>query len=191
MSRAQLIPTPDTIQLFGIRFCPGILSFLLETDMRELTNITMPLAQLSSNPFAWLRYKEIPVSQIVAESNLFIEELVEKTTFNDDLLTIICRISSFPELSISSLARDYAIHPKNLERLFYRHAGVSPKKFARIMRFYKAHKHLLHNGLQDLVTTSLEAGYFDQPHFNREYKKLTGTHPTSNTMSILYKTPSD
>ena len=75
---------------------------------------------------------------------------------------------------------------KSLERLFYRHIGIAPKKFAGIIRFYKAHKNILHKGLQDLVTTSLISGYFDQPHFNREYKKLTGTYPTSETMSILY-----
>ena len=155
--------------------------------MRKLTNLTMPLTELDSNPFTKLRCKEKSVSQIVAECNRIIEELVRKTTFHDNLLTIIRKISSSPELSVSRLAQEHAIHPKNLERLFYKHTGVSPKQFAGIMRFYKAHKHLLHNGLQDLVTISLEAGYFDQPHFNREYKKLTGTHPTSNTMSILYK----
>ncbi|MEN8188261.1 MAG: helix-turn-helix domain-containing protein [Thermodesulfobacteriota bacterium] len=191
MSRAQLIETPDAIQLFGIRFCPGVLSFLLETDMRELTNITRPLDQFSRNPFGRLRIKKNPVSQLLAESNRIIEEEINKTTFHDTILTIIRKLSSSPELSISSLAREYGIHPKNLERLFYRHIGISPKKFGGIMRFYKAHKHLLHNGLQDLVTTSLESGYFDQSHFNREYKKLTGTHPTSNTMSILYNTPSE
>ena len=31
-------------------------------------------------------------------------------------------------------------------------------------------------------------GYFDQAHFNRDFKKLTGLTPSSKLMSILYNT---
>jgi AraC-like DNA-binding protein len=40
----------------------------------------------------------------------------------------------------------------------------------------------------NLVTIALSSGYFDQAHFNREYKKLTGFSPNNETMSILYNT---
>ena len=56
------------------------------------------------------------------------------------------------------------------------------------MRFQKAHKIISNEGLYDLVTVALSSGYFDQAHFNREYKKLIGFNPNNETMSILYNT---
>ena len=56
------------------------------------------------------------------------------------------------------------------------------------MRFQKAHKKISKEGLKQLVVIALSSGYFDQAHFNREYKKLVGFNPTNETMSILYNT---
>ncbi len=187
MSHAQLIPTPHRMELFGIRFRPAILSFLLGSDMRQLTDTTRPLSELNNTLAEKLQTKRKSNNEIIAHSNSILKSLIAQTNFHDTLLALVGEIIDSPDLSIARLALENNIHSKSLARLFYRHIGVAPKKFAGIMRFFKAHKHLLHNGLQDLVTTSLESGYFDQPHFNREYKKLTGTNPTSSTMSILYK----
>lgn len=55
--------------------------------------------------------------------------------------------------------------------MFNKRIGLSPKTIARIMRFQKAHKRISNEGLAYLVTVALSSGYFDQAHFNREYKK--------------------
>ena len=73
-----------------------------------------------------------------------------------------------------------------IERMFNKRIGLTPKKYIRIMRFQKAHKEISRKGLANLVTVALSSGYFDQPHFNREYKKLVGFNPNNEAMSILY-----
>ena len=191
MRHAQVIPTPDGMQLFGIRFRPGRLSFVLGEDMRALADTTRPLANHWEDFAEELRAQEMAEQKIISCANGFLESLLPKIVFNNSFLYIVNQLISAPEIPIKELARDNNLGSKRLERLFYRHIGVSPKQFAGIMRFYKAHKDILHHGLQDLVTTSLNAGYFDQAHFNREYKKLTGTNPTSEVMSILYKNSLD
>ena len=186
MRHAQVIPTPDGMQLFGIRFRPGRLSFVLGEDMHALADTTCPLANCWKNFSEKLRTLKLE-EEIITSANGFLESITTQTVFNDSFLDIVDQLIKATETSIKKLAQDNNLGNKRLERLFYRHIGMSPKQFAGIMRFFKAHKNILHNGLQDLVTTSLNAGYFDQAHFNREYKKLTGTNPTSEVMSILYK----
>lgn len=56
------------------------------------------------------------------------------------------------------------------------------------MRFQKAHKQISKEGLKCLIVIALDSGYFDQAHFNHEYKKLVGYNPSNETMSILYNT---
>ncbi len=187
MSHARIVPTPDGMKLFGIRFRPAIVSFLLGADMRRITDTTMFLADIGHDFMAKMQLKGLADEEIIAHTNSVLESLIVETDFNDYFLHIVGQLSGSPDIPIKELARKNNLGSKNLERLFYRHVGVSPKKFSGIMRFFRAHKSILHNGLQDLVTTSLESGYFDQAHFNREYKKLTGTNPTSEVMSILYK----
>jgi len=59
---------------------------------------------------------------------------------------------------------------------------VTAKKFARYIRFIQTHKHLSKEGLDNLCFKVLEKGYYDQAHFNREYKSLTGLTPSSDEM---------
>jgi len=66
--------------------------------------------------------------------------------------------------------------------------GVTPKKFSVIVRFYDTHKLLSKEGIENLSQKAIEKGYFDQAHFNRNFKKLTGVNPSSKLMSILYNT---
>jgi transcriptional regulator GlxA family with amidase domain len=60
------------------------------------------------------------------------------------------------------------------EKRFRKSVGVSPKQFSYIVRM-KA----VVNGsrLKSLSAIALEAGYFDQPHFNKDFKLFTGQAP--------------
>jgi AraC-like DNA-binding protein len=93
-----------------------------------------------------------------------------------------------PDTSIKELSFSTGFSVKTIEINFNKRVGLSPKKFTRIMKFQKAHRTISKEGLTNLVKVALSSGYFDQPHFNREYKKLTGYNPNNETMSILYNT---
>lgn len=187
MTCTRIIPTPPDLNLFGIRFQPAVLSFLLGKEMRQLTDTTELLSRVNGEVALKLKVSGNVKEEIIESINGICEKMVRRTSFHPLLLQVVQELIDAPDGSISDLAKKSGLNIKSLERLFYRHVGVAPKKFAGIARFFKAHKNMLHGGLQDLVNTSLVSGYFDQAHFNREFKKLTGTHPTSETMSILYK----
>ncbi len=187
MTCARTVPIPAGMKSFGVRFQPAILSFLLGCHMQSLTDRTEILAKIDNFHLVQIEVEGKTEEKIISLANEVFEKKFQQISFDVTFLQIVKKLTHFPESSISELAKESDIGAKSLERLFYRHIGVAPKKFAGIIRFFKAHKDILHNGLQDLVTTSLKSGYFDQPHFNREFKKLTGTSPTSDTMSILYK----
>ncbi len=67
---------------------------------------------------------------------------------------------------------------------FREHVGVSPKRFARIVRFRRALE-LVHAGapLGDIAAT---AGYYDQPHLNAEFRAHTGLTPGEFLRAIRY-----
>ena len=72
---------------------------------------------------------------------------------------------------------DTGISPRQLRRLFQFYIGDTPKAFSKVLRF----QHFLK--LQSLSATGankkifLDAGYYDQPHFNKEFKSFFGLTP--------------
>ena len=132
------------------------------------------------------------VNQIVAEINQSLISLYTDHQTTSDGQKIqhmidILEMCSY-KIQITELAQQLHMSEKTLGRLVYRHMGVPPKTLLRIFKFQNAHKHLVQHGFTSMISAAFSGGYFDQPHFNREYKKFTGTFPTDETLSILYNT---
>ena len=71
---------------------------------------------------------------------------------------------------IDDAARTAGTSPRQLERLFQRQVGTTPKRFARVLRFQAAANQIVYGGDADL-------GYFDQSHMIREFVTFAGTTP--------------
>jgi AraC-like DNA-binding protein len=67
---------------------------------------------------------------------------------------------------------------------FREHVGVSPKRFARIVRFRRALT-MVHAGapLGEIAATT---GYYDQPHMNAEFRAHTGLTPGEFLRAVRY-----
>jgi AraC-like DNA-binding protein len=79
-------------------------------------------------------------------------------------------------IKIKELAQSLYISQDAFEKRFRRVVGVSPKQFSNIIRM----KSIVSNGFtkETLTEVAFNAGYFDQPHFNKDFKLFTGKTPT-------------
>lgn len=82
-----------------------------------------------------------------------------------------------PASRIDALARHIGLSQSALERRFRRVVGVTPKKFASMLRLQRAVR-LQTSGL-DLTEVALAAGYYDQAHFNHDFRRATGSAPAA------------
>jgi AraC-like DNA-binding protein len=60
--------------------------------------------------------------------------------------------------------------------MFREQVGVTPKRFARLLRFRRALE-MVGRGDRELVDVALATGYYDQPHFNAEFREFSGFTP--------------
>ncbi len=83
-------------------------------------------------------------------------------------------------LRIGLLARQLCISQSRLEKRFRAIVGASPKKFASLVRFTS----LLasENDIVSLTRMGLDAAYYDQAHFIKEFKGMTGETPEAYFM---------
>jgi AraC-like DNA-binding protein len=81
-------------------------------------------------------------------------------------------------LTIESLLQSLSITERTLERKFKLHIGITPKRFADIVRLNISAKRMQQLKTRRLLTgIAYESGYFDQAHFIKEFKKYTGITP--------------
>lgn len=76
---------------------------------------------------------------------------------------------------VGRVAETVGLCERHLERLFYEHAGLAPKIFARIVRFRRA----VIAARRGVRLATAAAAYADQAHFNRDVRDLTGCAPRS------------
>ena len=77
-------------------------------------------------------------------------------------------------IRITELSDQLSISQSPLEKRFRKVVGASPKKFASIVRF----KNILKSDLGSSLTgMGLNAGFYDQSHFIKEFKRFTGDTP--------------
>jgi AraC family transcriptional regulator len=77
---------------------------------------------------------------------------------------------------LADLAREAGVHPTYLARAFARHYGISISMFVRQRRIEWAMDQLRQSE-DPIAEIGLAAGFFDQSHFTRCFKRMVGTTP--------------
>ncbi|MCB0076975.1 MAG: AraC family transcriptional regulator [Anaerolineales bacterium] len=78
---------------------------------------------------------------------------------------------------LQELARELALSDRSLRRHVQRAADSTPKALARLARFEYVRNRLWAQPDTPLATVALEAGYSDQAHMNREYRRFSQRTP--------------
>ncbi|MDE3057275.1 MAG: helix-turn-helix transcriptional regulator [Bacteroidota bacterium] len=87
-------------------------------------------------------------------------------------------------IGISDLERKTGYSRRYLEMLFKDHVGFSPKVLAGIFRFQKFYRKWALGLPYDKIKDELYSYYYDQAHFAKEFRKLTGFSPQYFTRHI-------
>lgn len=81
-------------------------------------------------------------------------------------------------MKVRDMCLNLGVSRKHLNYLFNTYVGVSPKSFLQLKRFRKSLQLLSQSKIDCLTNLAYEIGYFDQPHFINDFKKMTGLTPT-------------
>ena len=80
-------------------------------------------------------------------------------------------------MRVSQLCNIYNITPRSLERHFMEEIGMPAKELLQIFRINRAIRLLAENPDANLAGISYLSGYFDQSHFIKDIRKITGISP--------------
>ena len=115
--------------------------------------------------------------------NHFFGNLIPKKSISNQLLindSLNFIISNKGYFSVADLVKYTGYSERHLERKFKESIGLNPKKFGNVIRLHHFLK-LIKNKTDDTNLTSIcyEAGFSDQSHLIKEFRKHTGISPTA------------
>lgn len=77
-------------------------------------------------------------------------------------------------LTVNELSEVFPYSKRTLERLFYKEVGASPYRFTCLVRFNYIIRELEKKEHDSLVVLIEKYNYFDQSHFEKDFKKFLG-----------------
>jgi methylphosphotriester-DNA--protein-cysteine methyltransferase len=80
-------------------------------------------------------------------------------------------------VSVKSLLRDLNISERQFERRFSQTVGVPPQSYIRVTRLNEAIRRIKTGRFERLTDIAHAMGYYDQSHFIRDVKTLSGVTP--------------
>jgi AraC-like DNA-binding protein len=162
------------------RFHPGGAAAFFPQPLHQLFGTTVALQDLL--PRAQVDELQARVRQAagdrgrVATLQAFLRARLQPAAL-DPLVTAAVRAigDARGAVQIRALARQLAISQDPFEKRFRRVVGASPKQLASLVRL----RHAIdsYRPGAPLTRLALDAGYFDQSHFNREFRAVTGQAP--------------
>jgi len=157
----------------------GVKSFF-NFPITELLNENISLQDLINNEVIELEDKLFNSpnnKQRIAHLDSFlIGRLINNNEFERVEHAIKMIENSKGQIKAQNIAYEVCLGIKQFERTFSKYVGINPKKFASIVRFQNV---IQMNSMdkRSLSQIAVDNGYYDQSHFNHDFKSLTGLTP--------------
>jgi len=197
MRRYLLIKPTGRVSVLGVRFWPGGAYPFLAIPQDEIAGQVIALdavwgaitrelhSRIAEGATAADRVKQVETILLARLSNF--------RRHDDGAMQAIGLIlRSGGCVPIERLAESMGVGLRRLDRTFNTRVGLTPKSLCRIVRFQRALKMIEQNETRrDWVRIALDCGYYDQPHFIKEFSAIAGIGPTSyfagqNAISELF-----
>jgi AraC-like DNA-binding protein len=178
-------------RVFGVKFRPATFHPVLGAPLASLRDRVLSLAAVfgkTSNALRDAILEEPDPRACMHLAEAFLRErlppMPADTARLRDLVERLARDQSITR--VEQAAALLGMDVRRLQRRFEACVGVSPKWVIQRYRLHEASERLGHKETPGLAALALELGYFDQPHFSRDFKAVTGRAPEEH---VVWRAP--
>lgn len=177
------IYSDNEITLIIVVFQPNGIHQLLGIPANEFQDAIIPVEDVFGQKIAVLQEKlseQNNQSRVTLLNQFFSRLIAAKPTLNQFIInnSLDFIIASKGDFTLNKLVDYTGYTERHLERKFKECIGLNPKKFGNIIRLHHFLK-LLKDKSEDMNLTSIcyDAGFSDQSHLIKEFRKHTGITP--------------
>lgn len=165
-----------------IRFKPGAIMQLTGYSLIELTESAYPLEILMPE-LTDLCMNEVQKGNSKLEIINKITQLLKVSPIKGEPTNALTHhfirstIKTKGTIFVEEFCRKLGVHKSTLEKNFKLQTGLTPKHYAKIIRYNYLMNQLIFTK-KPLTEISLEFGYFDQSHMIKDFTSFTGLNPS-------------
>lgn len=167
----------------GIRFFPSVFPHLFQIAASELANKTTRVVDVLPD-LVQVMNREMPnhnsFISVQEKLNLIFENYIKDVSINVDhrFYDALCLIMEHSGMVEVECELKTGLSSRQLRRVFNYFIGATPKTFSRVVRFQKVLRSW--SSIQSAKDNKLfyDAGFYDQAHFIKEFKKFYGVTPS-------------
>lgn len=177
--------------LLLIQLSPYGLYQITRQSQAEFAGKRLSLADIDNELFHSLHHAFVAsktLTDLITTCEQILHKRMEKQVVSDSLLFATKVISdNYGQIQVKEVARQSQYSERQLNRLFLSQIGMNVKDFMRLTRFNYVLKHIQKSPCF-FSALSQQAGYFDQAHFDKDFKAISGVTPQKylKTMSDFY-----
>lgn len=178
---ALAIGSPRFSDLLGIRFRPGGAHAFFPVPPSALVDEVVEARDILKEAASSLRERLALAPSRAAQAGVAQTWLLERLRPRERDFRIVERAIDMLSRrdgseSVTAACERLGVSNRHLIGVFRDIVGLPPKTLARIQRFHAALRRLPSSPA--LSALALDLGYFDQAHFNHEFRRLAGVTPT-------------
>jgi len=179
-----LVPSEGDVDFVRVQFTPGGLRYFSSVAAITLRQRSVSAAFTFPPEMVSALVNEIrsspEVERRVSALDRFFTSLYSPLSPRDMMiLELAGRLAHGTETEFARILDNAPVGLRQIERLFAQLIGFSPRKFAQVSRFERAEQEVLSNARVSLSDVALRSGYYDQAHFNRDFKRFVSMPPGS------------
>lgn len=159
---------------FGARMSPGAFHQLTGLPATAAMDAYLPLSELDRS-FDQGLFFSLPFEEAKAYFTDYLRRLTAGKTA-DGFTRLFDRLSENQPESTEKLYELLHFSPRQCQRLFKTHFGITPKLALSILRFQRCLE-ILTSGRATPADVLLATNYYDQPHLIRDFKSNLGITP--------------
>jgi AraC-like DNA-binding protein len=170
--------------VIGVHFKPGGAAIFFDGALRQFGNQTILLDDVWGATARELRQRLQGALRASQKIRILEGELLSRLLRArpaDKMVTWAVRALELnPSTArITAVQRASNCSPQQFIHRFAGTVGITPKRYARVLRFNSLLPRLARVGPRDWANVAAEAGYFDQSHLIHEFRQLAGITPGS------------
>lgn len=169
-----------SVYYFGIKVQPWLNNFFFPSHYDKGI---LDLEKIYDNRITDIRssiFGDISFKEKVEVAKKFITQI--KPDFNEDMHLVKQVCEEIYErngmVTVNQLSEKFGINRQLLNKIFKAHVNYTLKRSIIIVRIMSLAKFRINHPDLPLTEVALEFGYFDQAHFNYDFKRISGVSPS-------------
>ena len=165
----------------GVQFRPGACAAVFGVPGDEFAERHVPAEDLLG-PAAAVMSERLAVAPTPADKlhtmhGILLERLTT-VTISPLVHWLVAELSNADSrVGVAELADRAGVSQRHLIHVFRGAVGLTPKSFARVQRFQRVLRDVGARPQSTWLRRAMAAGYCDQPHLNREFRRIGGFPP--------------